>query len=285
MIIINDGMAYLLTNAFERIEKLKKDGKIPANCAVIFVGVLPGLKKDHELVGASSKLAGMGERTLDYHVYVDEYVKFLTQQLFPFLKEKNIQIPDDPAKRTLIGSSLSGTASLYMGLKYPEHFGNIVAQSPSPTNRDLIESMSNVRKKSRKINIELSCGKFEDSKQYAKNGNLEFMRSLSELLDVTGHEGLHGHQFEAWTVDLERSLPRLHEPSIVPQTKIPDAKKSTTIVSSSKVTTTITASVASSVSSLTTPGGPGLTSPPRTLTPHTSKPTMTSTTSFTGSPK
>ena len=284
VIIINDGMAYLLTNAVERIEKLKKDGKIPANCAVIFVGALPGLKKDHELVGASSKLSGMGERTLDYHAYVDEYAKFLTQQLFPFLEEKNIKIPRDPARRTLIGSSLSGTASLYMGLKYPEHFGNIVAQSPSPTNRDLIESMSNVKDKARKININLSCGEFEDSKQYAKNGNLEFMRTLTQLLGITGYEGRHGHQFEAWAFDLERSLPDLlteknGETNNVSMLKEPIVT-TPALASSRSSSSSSRSDMSSSVSSLTTPGGPGLTSPLKTITPHTSKPVTTSTTSL-----
>jgi enterochelin esterase-like enzyme len=209
VIIINDGMAYHLTNASERIDRLKKEGKIPENCAVIFVSTLPGLKKDHELVDASSNLQGMGERTIDYCDHVDEYADFLTKQLFPYLKERGIAIPDDPAKRTLVGSSLSGTASLYLGLKYPERFGKVVAQSPSPTNRDLIEGLDNLEQRASKIAIELSCGLFEEADNYAKNGNLEFMRILAGSLNVEGYEGLHGHQFEAWAFDLERSLPAI----------------------------------------------------------------------------
>lgn len=207
LVIINDGPGYLLVNTAERIAKLKQAGAISEQCAVVFVGTLPGLAKDHTLTSDLSKMQGMGIRTIDYLDHVDEYVEFLTGQLLPYLENNGIEIPHDPAKVTVIGSSMSGTASLYMGLRYPEHFGNVIAQSPSPANRQLIGNLDHLSDRARRINIDLSCGAFEDATQYAKIGNLEFMQSLEGPLGVKGHAGLHGHELHAWSPDLERSLP------------------------------------------------------------------------------
>lgn len=210
LVIINDGPGYLLVNTADRIEKLKQTGAISEQCAVVFVGTLPGLEKDHELTSELSKMQSMGIRTIDYLNHVDEYVEFLTQQLLPYLADNGLEIPHDSTKVTIIGSSMSGTASLYMGLRYPEHFGNVIAQSPSPANRQLIESLDHLSDRARRVNIDLSCGAFEDATQYAKIGNLEFMRSLETPLAVKGHAGLHGHELHAWSPDLERSLPVLY---------------------------------------------------------------------------
>lgn len=213
LVIINDGPGYLLVNTAERIAKLKQEGTISEQCAVVFVGALPGLEKDHTLTSELSKMQGMGIRTIDYLDHVDEYVEFLTGQLLPHLEDEGIELPHDPTKVTVIGSSMSGTASLYMGLRYPEHFGNVIAQSPSPANRQLIENLDHLSERARRINIDLSCGAFEDATQYAKIGNLEFMRSLEAPLGVTGHTGLHGHELPAWSLDLERSMPAIYRSS------------------------------------------------------------------------
>lgn len=209
LLIINDGPGYLLVNTAERIKRLKQSGAISEHCAVVYVGTLPGLQKDHELTSDLSKMAGMDIRTIDYIDHLDEYVGFLTEQLLSYLEDNGIKIPHDPKKVTVMGSSLSGTASLYMGLRYPEHFGNVIAQSPSPANRQLIENLDHLSDRARRINIDLSCGAFEDATQYAKIGNLEFMRSLEGPLGVKGHTGLHGHELPAWSLDLERSLPAI----------------------------------------------------------------------------
>lgn len=220
LVIINDGPGYLLVNTAARLERLKQAGAISDRCALVFVGTLPGLEKDHALVSDLSKMAGMGVRTIDYFDHIDEYVRFLTEQLLPYLEDNGIEIPHDSTKVTVIGASMSGTSSLYMGLRYPEYFGNVIAQSPSPANRQLIEDLDNLSDRAHRIEIDLSCGAFEDTTQYAKIGNLEFMRSLEAPLGVKGHAGLHGHELHAWSKDLERSLPALYNLSrILDQTK------------------------------------------------------------------
>jgi predicted alpha/beta superfamily hydrolase len=60
----------------------------------------------------------------------DRYAKFLTQEVMPFIHQQYRALPD--ARVTgMGGSSLGGLLSLYLGLKYPQVFGQLAALSPS----------------------------------------------------------------------------------------------------------------------------------------------------------
>lgn len=207
VIIINDGKYYQLGYTYERIYEL-----LSKNTAIIFISTEQGLEDEAKKKGVefepSDALTGMGVRTVDYKYKVDEYAKFIHKKLLPNLVSRGIKIPDNPKKRVLLGSSLSGTASMYIGLTYPEWFGKIVAQSPSTDNKRILKEIIDKRIKPPPPEVFLSCGKFE-SPVYAKNLNIPFAEELAARLGIKLHTYPHGHQMEGWSHQLEDSLPAL----------------------------------------------------------------------------
>lgn len=207
VIIFNDGRFYQLCNTYERINEL-----LSKNTAVIFISIEQGLENEAKDKGVnfetSDALSGMGVRTIDFKYKIDEYAEFIHKKLLPNLVSREIKIPDDPKKRVLIGASLSGTASMYMGLTYPEWFGKIVAQSPSIGNKTLLKDIIDKGTKPPPPEIFLSCGEYE-SPDYAKNLNVPFAEELETRLDIELHTYPHGHQMEGWSHQLEESLPAL----------------------------------------------------------------------------
>ena len=207
-VIIHDGNYYLLGNTAERMKQLLSE-----NTAVIFIAPEDGIEAEAKAKGvefsATDALEGMGTRTVDLKYRVDEYAGFIHNELLPELVKRGIKIPDDPDKRVLVGSSLSGTASIYMGMSHPEWFGKVVAQSPSIDNRIKIEEIMNAGKKQPSPEIFLSCGTLE-CPAHAKNLNLPFAEELAEYLNVELHSYPHGHQMEGWSPQLvEEALPAL----------------------------------------------------------------------------
>lgn len=60
----------------------------------------------------------------------DEYAYFVAKELKPFI-EKNYRANPEPEFNAIIGSSMGGLISLYIGLKYPDAFGRVGVFSPS----------------------------------------------------------------------------------------------------------------------------------------------------------
>ncbi len=207
VVIINDGKYYQLGNTVERLDKL-----LSKNTAVIFITPEQGIEDEAIKKGVkfepADTLPGMGARTVDLKYRVDEYAAFIHNKLLPALVDRGIKIPTDPEKIVLVGSSLSGTASIYMGITYPKWFGKVVAQSPSINNRGKLEKIIAEGKKPPPPEIFLSCGEFESPK-YAKNLNIPFAEELAKRLGIELHRYYHGHQMEGWSAQLEESLPAL----------------------------------------------------------------------------
>jgi enterochelin esterase-like enzyme len=59
-----------------------------------------------------------------------EFLKFLSEELFPFINSK-ISVTADPALTLAAGSSFGGLATLYCGIKVPERFGLVLSQAAS----------------------------------------------------------------------------------------------------------------------------------------------------------
>jgi enterochelin esterase-like enzyme len=59
-----------------------------------------------------------------------KYGELLTKELLPFLRA-NYRLLEGPQHTGLGGSSLGGLVTLYLGLKYPEIFGQLAVHSPS----------------------------------------------------------------------------------------------------------------------------------------------------------
>lgn len=60
---------------------------------------------------------------------VDRFAKFLARELIPCVQKK-FKISTEACDITLCGASLGGFAAIYIGLHYPDIFGNVLAQSP-----------------------------------------------------------------------------------------------------------------------------------------------------------
>ncbi len=207
VVIINDGFAYLGLDGMSQFEKMVGDGKLSENTAFVFITPLPALLKTIQKDDPKASMPGMGARTVEYEHRIDEYAAFLRDDLFPTLKNGGLNIPDAPDSRVMVGSSASGTASIYIGFKYPGIIGSVVAQSPSPSNRSILKEIVEAHQPTKpRAHIELSCGIFEQP-GFAENTNLPFAKELSKKLEIPLAIGQHGHQFIAWTEGLERSIP------------------------------------------------------------------------------
>jgi len=86
-------------------------GKKIVPLIAVFVDPLPG-EREHEFINDK----------------VEAYSSFLTEELMPVL-EKKYSITTDPLKRATAGVSNGGNIALYLGLKYPDQFGKIGAES------------------------------------------------------------------------------------------------------------------------------------------------------------
>lgn len=211
IVVINDGTPYLMTGMLDHFEKMIADKRLSPNTAFVFINVLPGLEKtlSRDVAVAynqdpSAKLPGMGVRLIDYKHGIDQYIDFIADKLFPQLKNE-INIPEDPSHRVMIGSSLSGTASIYIDLKRPDIFGAVMALSPSPDNRAILSKIP--KEMLADSNIHLSCGQLEHPDYAAANANVEYAAELSRKLGTPLRTGAYGHQNMAWNDVVDRTLP------------------------------------------------------------------------------
>lgn len=212
IIVINDGIPYLITGMLEYFERMVDANIISPNIALVFVHPLPGLKNTLSQKEAqdyandpSSILPGMGVRLIDYKHGIDQYVDFLSQKLLPQLKSKyGLDVPSDAEHRIMIGSSLSGTASIYIA-SVPNLFGAVIAQSPSADNRGILNKRT--KELQTTTNIYLSCGEFEHPDYAAANDNVDYAAELAQRLQIPLHKGAYGHQFIAWNEELPIALP------------------------------------------------------------------------------
>ncbi|MBY0544432.1 MAG: hypothetical protein K2Q14_02665, partial [Gammaproteobacteria bacterium] len=207
LVIINDGFAYLALDAMSTFEQMVEQGNLSENTAFVCITALPALLKKISIDDPGASMPGMGERMIDYEYKIDDYVKFIDKSLLPTLEKSGLDLPTNPNNRVMIGSSLSGTASIYIGSKYPELVGGIIAQSPSPTNRRILKDIvDNYEPSIPRAHIQLSCGSFEQA-GFAENTNFPFAKELKKRLQIPLSVGLHGHQQLAWTDALRHSLP------------------------------------------------------------------------------
>jgi predicted alpha/beta superfamily hydrolase len=85
-------------------------------------------------------IANTGEHRLSEYTYTrdwkmggghaDKYGRLITEELMPFI-ETNYRTLRGPSHTGLGGSSLGGLATLYLGLKHPDLFGELAVLSPS----------------------------------------------------------------------------------------------------------------------------------------------------------
>ncbi|MDF1678073.1 MAG: serine hydrolase [Legionellaceae bacterium] len=210
LVLVNDGLGYLHSGALQQFEHMVKEGQLSPQTGLVFVHTLPALAKTIEVPEGNEKAAleGMGERTIEYEYGREAYAHFIRNQLFQQLTETGFIVPADKHHRVMIGSSLSGTFSVWLASAHPELFGAVIAQSPSPSNRSILNDIvANYDGSNPRAQILLSCGQFE-APGFAANDNLGYTKQLSSRLNIPIQEvGAHGHQFLPWTIALKRDLP------------------------------------------------------------------------------
>jgi predicted alpha/beta superfamily hydrolase len=78
-----------------------------------------------------------------------KYARFIVDELKPFIDSEYRTLADAPSTG-LGGSSLGGLVTLYIGLRFPEVFGNLIVMSPSVwwANRAILRDVRKLRKQS-----------------------------------------------------------------------------------------------------------------------------------------
>lgn len=209
VIVFNDGRPYILAGMLEQAEKMVNAGKLSPDTALVFIDTLQGLAKTMPGIEKDERfnLGGMGVRIIDFDKGRDAYIAFL-KNLFAYL-ENTLAIPDESRSRIMVGASLSGTATIYVALNEPALFKAYIAQSPSPSNDEILMGLTS----NHEASIRLSCGVFEqpqfnDAETDCYNYAMQLEARFGLAFD---HKSFHGHNHAAWVVDLEKSLPVLLE--------------------------------------------------------------------------
>jgi len=156
----------------KNIEKLRKEDKIKD---VIVVGIdHMGVQRITEYTPFPFSSYGGGKGKL--------YGEFLVKEVKPFI-EANFRVKTNREDVAVMGSSLGGLISLYIGMLYPEQFGIIGSVSPSywwGLDKNLAEASNNIKSlKTQKIYIDM--GYREQSTMFKeKNG-----RGVSNVIYTT----------------------------------------------------------------------------------------------------
>ena len=123
-----------------------------------------------------------------------EFADFLARELVPFV-QRNYNVSSEPGRTTIGGYSLGGLAAAFVGLKHPETFGLILAQSGSfwfePTLADNAEpnwlAREFVRARKMPLRFYMEAGAFEVDLQGSGGNILETSRDLRNVLLAKGY--------------------------------------------------------------------------------------------------
>ncbi|RYG72142.1 esterase family protein [Lentibacillus lipolyticus] len=140
------------------------------------------------------------------------YMKFLVQEVVPFLDERLPTLYMGQS-RALIGDSLAGTLALMTALKYPNTFSNVVMQSPY-VDSAVFEAVKKADTEN-PIAIYHTIGTEETAVDTTDGGQADFLtpnRNLNEQIQEKGlpytyHELENGnHTWKYWQQDLHRAF-------------------------------------------------------------------------------
>jgi len=151
-------------------------------------------------------------RTVEYFCS-EATMMFLLDRVLP-LAHQELNLVDEksePGAHAILGASLGGLMALFMGLRAPEVFGRVLAQSGafSVWNRDFGVFELARRAPARPLDVWMDCGHFEALAE----GN----RRILPLLRASGHRAEYreyhgGHSYPAWRDDVWRGLEWLFAP-------------------------------------------------------------------------
>ena len=137
----------------------------------------------------------------------DAFTTFIVDELMPVIDQK-YATSKDPHKRATLGASSGGNISLYIGMKHPEVFGKIAAQS---SNVETI--ISDTYQNETKMDLEL----YLDMGTYDINFLIPLVRNFVQILRNKNyvyqyHEWHEGHSWGNWKGHLSLALKQFFAP-------------------------------------------------------------------------
>ncbi len=138
-------------------------------------------------------------RRLNEYAANDRFVDFLAHELVPEI-DKNYKTSKLATARAILGASYGGWISTYVGVRKPDVFGLVAAQSPA-FNQDLIREYG--KQKMLPLRIFMSCGTLFDGSE-----NTRLMR---DVLIYKGYpleyiEVNESHSWGAWRAQIDKML-------------------------------------------------------------------------------
>ncbi|MCX6285985.1 MAG: alpha/beta hydrolase-fold protein [Bacteroidetes bacterium] len=132
---------------------------------------------------------------------IDLFTSFITTELMPFI-DLRYRTSKDPMKRATLGASDGGNIALYLGVKKPQCFGRIAAQSS-----DVITAIDSALRYGSKLNLDF----YLDIGTYDIAILIPMVHSLATLLQSKGYsysfrEIHEGHSWGNWKEHLRLPL-------------------------------------------------------------------------------
>jgi enterochelin esterase-like enzyme len=164
--------------------------------------ILDYLIAEHLMVPAICIFVPAVDRTAEYAGNkIVQFTNFIVTELMPVM-DARYKTSRDPARRAMTGASDGGNISLYIGMKHPELFGKIAAQSS-----DVIPEISNTFTNGPKLNLEL----YIDIGTYDIAVLIPMVHGLRDILQTKGytyqfHEWHEGHSWGNWKGHLRLPL-------------------------------------------------------------------------------
>ena len=143
------------------------------------------LISEHLMVPAIGVFVPPVDRTAEYAgSKIDKFTEFITSELMPVIDAK-YKTSKDPSNRAIAGASDGGNISLYIGMKHPEQFGKIAAQSS-----DVITVISETFSSGPKLNLSF----YLDIGTYDIAQLIPMVHNFKDILQNKGYI----YQFRQW---------------------------------------------------------------------------------------
>jgi len=172
------------------------------------VNILDYLIAHHEIEPVIGVFVPPVDRENEYSgTKKDAYTAFIVKELMPFIDQK-FSTSKDVRKRATFGISAGGNIALYLGMKHPEAFGKIAAQSSN-----VQTDISRKFKDSAKMNLELymDLGKYDIPVLIPLVNN--FIRILQNKNYVYQFKQWHeGHSWGNWEAHMGLALRQFFPP-------------------------------------------------------------------------
>lgn len=182
MILFHDGLEYIsLASATNVLDYLIHHQSIEPVIAVF----VPPVNRTNEYAGSQQS----------------KFTKFIIEEIIPWV-DARFRTLAAPEKRAVLGASYGGNISLWLGMNYPEIFGNVAAQS-SYIQGSIVGGFQNNPKLNLKIYMILGT--------YDIASLLPMVRNFIPILDGKGytyqyHEYHEGHSWGFWRAHIDDAL-------------------------------------------------------------------------------